>query len=126
MAAKIATAQTIFRNAMAAIQGGEALSMRATAHKYGIPPSTLHDHLKGISKKTGAGGPTVLMAVEEREVALTCLTLADMEFGLTRGLVEMVFMNYLKDNSILNPFTGGTCAWQGLVATLPKALAITC
>ena len=64
--------------------------MHAAAHKYGVPPSTLHDHLKGKSKKAGAGGPTVLMAAEEREVALTCLALADVGFGLTRELVEVV------------------------------------
>ena len=111
------------QNAMAAVQGGEALSMRAAAHKYGIPPSTLHDHLKGISKKAGAGGPTVLMAAEEREVALTCLALADMGFGLTRGLVEMVLMEYLKDNSIPNPFTGGVPGkdwWQRFLKRWPS------
>ena len=75
---------------IADVQAGEGLSMRAAAHKYGVPPSTLHDHLKGKSKKVGAGGPTVLMVAEEREVALTCLALADMGFGLTRELVEVV------------------------------------
>ena len=64
-------------------------------------------HLKGKSKKVGAGGPTVLMAAEEREVALTCLALADMGVGLTRELVEVVISDYLKDHSIRNPFTGG-------------------
>ena len=61
--------------------------MSTAAHKYGILPSTLHDHLiKGTSKKAGAGGLSVLMAGEEGEVALTPLALADMGFGLTRGL----------------------------------------
>ena len=31
--------------AIADVQAGEALNMRAAAHKCGIPPSTLHDHL---------------------------------------------------------------------------------
>ena len=75
--------------------------MRAATHKYGVPPSTLHDHLKGKSKKAGAGGPTVLMATEEREVALTCLALADMGFGLTRELVEVVISDYLKTTASL-------------------------
>ena len=81
--------------------------MRAAAHKYGVPPSTLHDHLKSKSMKAGAGGPTVLTAAEEREVALTCLALADMGFGLTRELVGVVLSDYLQDHSIPNPFTGG-------------------
>ena len=71
----------IFKKAIADVQAGEGLSMREAAHKYGVPSSTLHDHLKGKSKKAGAGGPTVLMAAEEREVALTCLALADMGFA---------------------------------------------
>ena len=76
--------------------------MSTAAHKYGILPSTLHDHLiKGTSKKAGAGGLSVLMAGEEGEVhvALTPLALADMGFGLTRGL-EVVLMDYLKNLSI--------------------------
>ena len=57
-------------------------------------------HLKGKSKKAGAGGPTVLTAAEEREVALTCLALADMGFGLTRELVGVVLSDYLQDHLI--------------------------
>jgi len=39
--------------------------------------TTLNDHLKGKSK-AGAGAQSVLTASEEREIALTCKTLADM------------------------------------------------
>ena len=80
MAAKKSYSEDLLK-AIADVQAGEGLSMCAAAHKYGVPPSTLHDHLKGKSKKAGAGGPTVLMAAEEQEVALTCLALADMGFA---------------------------------------------
>ena len=83
MAAKKSYSKDDLQRAIADVQAGKALSMRAAAHKYGVPPSTLHDHLKGKSKKAGAGGPTVLTAAEEQEVALTYLALADMGFGLT-------------------------------------------
>ena len=43
--------------ATADVQAGETLSMRAAAHKYGIPPSTLHDHLKRTTKKAGQEVP---------------------------------------------------------------------
>ena len=66
MAAKKSYSEDDLQKAIADVQAGEGLSMRAAAHKYGVPPSTLHDHLKGKSKKAGAGGPTVLMAAEER------------------------------------------------------------
>ena len=94
-------------NAMAEVQGGEGRSMRAVAAKYGIPKSTLHDHLKGKVKCVGAGGPTVLSSAVEKEIAITCTTLADMGYGLTKDLVEVVIFEYLKDNHIPNPFTGG-------------------
>ena len=52
--------------------------------------STLHDYLKGKRKNAGAGAPTVLTTPEEREIAVTCKTLADMGFRLTRELVQVV------------------------------------
>ena len=67
MAAKKSYSENDLRRAIADVQAGEALSMRAAAHKYGVPSSTLHDHLKGKSMKAGAGGPTVLKAAEEQE-----------------------------------------------------------
>jgi len=86
-------------HAVAEIQAGEALSMCAVTNKYGVPHSTLHDHLRGKSKKAGAGAPTVLTTSEEREIALTRKTLADMGFGLTRELVQVVIYDYLQDKT---------------------------
>ena len=54
MAAKKSYSEDDLQKAIADVQAGEGLSMRAAAHKYGVPPSTLHDHLKGMSKKAGA------------------------------------------------------------------------
>ena len=78
--------------------------MRAVAQKYGISHSTLYDHLTVKSKKAGAGGPTVLPKTEKREIATA---FADMGFGLTRKLVEVVIYDYLQDQNIPNPFTEG-------------------
>ena len=50
---------------------------------------------------------TVLTASEEREVALACMTLGDMGFGLTRSLVEIVLTEYIKEQQIPNPFHSG-------------------
>ena len=65
------------------------------AQKYGIPKSTLHDHITGKAKKTGPGGPTVLPQAVEREMVLTCIALAEMGYGLTRDLVEVVIFEYV-------------------------------
>ena len=92
-------------NALAEIKEGS--SIRLVASKFGIPPTTLHDHISGKSSKVGAGGVTVLTRSEEREIALTCMTLADIGYGLTREVVGAVVHDYLHENSIPNPFTDG-------------------
>ena len=45
MAKKTSNTADNLQKAIAEVQGGQARSMRAAALKYGIPKSTLHDHL---------------------------------------------------------------------------------
>ena len=52
--------------AMEAVSSGE-LKAHAAAKQYGIPSSTLHDHIKGKSTKRYGCAPTVLTA-EEKEI----------------------------------------------------------
>ena len=88
--------------------GGEGVTLRRTALKYNIPVTTLHDHVHGKSTKIGVGGPTVMTPREEQEIVLTCQVLADMGFGLTKELIEVVVLDYIKENNIKVPsFTGG-------------------
>ena len=101
----MATKAEVVTIAVAEVQAGA--SLRGTAVKFGIPRSTLHDHMTSQRKQVGKWGPTVLTHDEEREIALTCMTLADMGFGLTKAVVEVVVFEYLKDKSILNPFNDG-------------------
>jgi hypothetical protein len=82
MAAKKTYSASDLKYAIAEMQEGKPL-----ACLYGIPPTTLHNHNKR-QKKIGAGGPTVLTHSEEQEIALTCVSLADMGFGLTRDLIS--------------------------------------
>ena len=89
----------------------------------GIPLSTLHDHYSQKSKKIGAGGPTVLSSSEEHEIVLTCITLADMGFGLTRELISKVIQDYICDKEIQNPFTDGVPGkdwWQRFFKRWPS------
>ena len=53
---------------MLPVEVSEGSSMRSVTHKFGIPPTTLHDHLSGKSSKVGAGGLTVLPISEEWEM----------------------------------------------------------
>ena len=55
-----------FHAAMEAVSSGE-LKAHAAAKQYGIPSSTLHDHIKGKSTKRYGCAPTVLTA-EEKEI----------------------------------------------------------
>ena len=54
--------------AMEAVSSGE-LKAHAAAKQYGIPSSTLHDHIKGKSTKRHGCAPTVLTAEEKEIVA---------------------------------------------------------
>ena len=109
------------KSAIAEVQVGES-SVRAIANKYGIPSNTLHDHVHGTSKQIGASGPTVLQRSEEKEIAVACVSLAEMGFGITRKLVQVVLFDYLKDNDIPNPFKGGVPGkdwWQRFMRRWP-------
>jgi len=53
--------------AMEAVSSGE-LKAHAAAKQYGIPSSTLHDHIKGKSTKRYGCAPTVLTAEEKKEI----------------------------------------------------------
>ena len=44
---------------------------------------------------------------DEQEIVLTCQVLAEMGFGVTRKLVEVVVADYVRENNILTPFTDG-------------------
>ena len=49
----------------------DGLSTRAAVKKYRL----------ASSEKVGAGSPTVLTMSEEREIAMTCVSLAEIGFG---------------------------------------------
>ena len=92
------------RNAVEEVKSGTGVSIRGTAQKYKIPRSTLHDHISGRHEQVGKGGPTVLTSTEEQKIALTCTSLGEMGFGLTRDLVEIVLFEFIKEQQIPNPF----------------------
>ena len=74
----------------------KTLSVRAATLMYGIPRSTLSEHVRGVRSKRYGGGSTVLSKEEEREVVITCQVLADMGFPLTKDYVEVVVRDYLR------------------------------
>ena len=59
---------------------------------------------------------------EEKEIAVACVSLAEMGFGITPELVQVVLFDYLEDNDIPNPFKGevpGKGWWQRFMRRWP-------
>ena len=82
-------------------------SIRAAAWKYGIPRSSLHDHISGKATKRYGGPPTVLPEAVEKEIATTCVVLQEFGFPLTKELVGVIIRDLLKDKGQQNPFKDG-------------------
>ena len=89
--------------AVAAVKSGQLKPYRA-ALQFGVPSSTLHDHLTGKSKKRYGGRPTVLSSSEEKEIVRICETLQQVGFPLTRDIVGAIIRDYLTDCGRPNPF----------------------
>ena len=81
--------------------------MSAAAAEFCVPKSTLYGQTSGMHKRVGSGAPTVLSHHDEQEMVLTCQVPAEMGFGVTRKLVEVVVADYVQENNILTPFTDG-------------------
>ena len=108
--------------AMKAAQSKE-LSVRSAAAKYGIPKSTLQDHVQGISTKRYGGPPTVLTADEEKEVVRSCLAMQQFGFPLTRDFVKVALRDFLKARGRSNQFTDGVPGrswWGGFFRRHPE------
>ena len=102
---------------------GSGMSIRGAALKYGIPKSTLLDHLKGKSTKRYGGPSTVLTMAEEKEIVASCTVLQELGFPLTKDIVSMAVMEYLKDRGRAHVFKEGTPGyswWSGFFKRNPK------
>lgn len=94
--------------AVSAVKGGKMKALTASK-KFGIPYSTLSDHVKKPSLKVGAGHPTVFSPSEEKEIVLNLQALQEIGFGLTRELVGVVLCDYLSSQPHRpNPFSNNT------------------
>ena len=48
------------------------LSMNKASKLYGIPVTTLHDHMHALSSPRRAGRPTILTYNEEKDIVYAC------------------------------------------------------
>ena len=108
--------------ALKAVQEGELKPHRA-AVQYGIPPSTLYDHLKGKSKKRYGGPPTVLTCAEEKEIATACEVLQQFGYPLTTNLVGAIVRDYVtaaERPTLFRNSIPGYDWWQGFLQRWPQ------
>ena len=66
-------------------------SINKIAVLYGVPKSTLHDHISGrVQHGTKPGPPPYLNPIEEQELADYLITVAKIGYGKTRKEVKMI------------------------------------
>ena len=92
--------------AVADVKAGKA-GVCAAARKYGIPCSSLHDHLSGKTSKRHRGHQTVLTPTLEKEIITACIVLQEIGFPLTKELVGAIVRDHLEDIGQASPFTNG-------------------
>ncbi|XP_065891572.1 tigger transposable element-derived protein 2-like [Dysidea avara] len=80
------------------------ITLREAGKLYGIPKSTLSDHVTGKSSKAYAGAPRGLSDEDEVEIVITCQVLAEMGFPLNVYYVGTVIKDYLEQQGKQNPF----------------------
>lgn len=108
--------------ALEAVKKGEMKPHRA-ALKFGVPSSTLYDHLKGRSQKRYGGRPTVLSTQEEKEIVVSCEVLQQFGFPLTKDMVGIIVRDFLKANNRKNPFKDSMPQydwWRGFLKRWPR------
>ena len=101
----------------------QGMSIRGAATKYGIPATTLHDHVSGKSKRIHSGAPTILTPSEEKEIVTACQVMQDLAFPLTKEFMSVVIRDYLRDAGRGDRFTDGIPGrdwWYGFFRRHPE------
>ena len=102
---------------------GDVLSLCGAAAKYGVPRSSLHDHLTGKSTKR-FGGPQLALPCEiEKEVVESCYALQELGFPMTKEMVGVIIHDYLEETGTPSPFinnTPGRSWWECFLKRWPK------
>ena len=83
----------------------EGMSYRKASAEYGVPRSTLHDHVGGKVSSSKRGPPTVLTEAEEQELCDWALHMADIGYGRTREQLCAKVKEMLDKDGRENPFT---------------------
>ena len=96
--------------ALDAVKAG--MKIRAAATRYGIPSSTLHDHVSGKYTRVGRGAPSILTPEEEKEVVTLCQVMQKLAFPLTRELMTVALRDFLRDSGRGERLRSRSNAWS--------------
>lgn len=99
------------------------LSAASSACRYGIPASTLHDHLVGKSKRLYGGRGGLFTPIEEKEIERLCQVMQELGFPLTRDFVSVALRDYLIDTGRAGRFKDGIPTydwWKGFFTRHPQ------
>lgn len=80
------------------------ISYREAESLYGVPRSTLFDHVTGKATTCKRGPPTVLNPAEENMIVEWALHMADIGYGRTREQVCLTVKKILDKDGRDNPF----------------------
>ena len=80
------------------------LSIRKASYKYGIPRSTIHDHVTGKIERVRHGLSPVLTEEEESELVSWVIKMAEIGYGQTRIQVTEMVKKILDRTGRPNPF----------------------
>ena len=104
-------------NAMAAVDNGT--SIRKAAEMYGIPRSTLHDHVSGRIKYGARSGPSpYLTTEEEEELASFLLQSAKIGYPHTKSQVFAIVQQIIDGKGIKSNLSNGW--WERFCARHPN------
>ena len=83
------------------------LSLRVAEERFGVPRSTIHDHVSCKYFRIGAGRLPILTKEKEKSIVRSCEVLAQSGFGLDRFMVGTVVHDYLESQERVTPFKDG-------------------
>jgi hypothetical protein len=100
----------------------DGASLRYASEKYGIPKSTIGDHLGGRVKGSKRGQSTVLTEEEEEKIANWAMEMSKMGHVPTREQITEMVKVFLDEDGRSNPFVDnrpGKSWWYGFLRRHP-------
>ncbi len=91
--------------------GSGECSLRKASEMYGIPRSTLHDHVSGKVKENGVSGPERYLSIyEEEELVNFLIGCSHVGYPRTRPQVLAIVQQYIEKKKIKKIVSNGW--WQ--------------